>query len=92
MPPCPLALKIPTISTSVIRSKSLLGPIFGIERRIRTIKASSWRQSQRYFHIYGTPSLPSLDGAVLLLEDLDEYHYQWIACYCRSSVKVHLME
>jgi len=25
--------------------------------------------------IYGTPSLPSLDGAVLVLEDLDEYHY-----------------
>jgi len=25
--------------------------------------------------IYGTPSLPSLDAAVLVLEDLDEYHY-----------------
>ena len=25
--------------------------------------------------LYGTPSLPSLEGAVLILEDLDEYHY-----------------
>lgn len=27
------------------------------------------------YSLYGTPSLPSLEGAVLLLEDLDEYHY-----------------
>lgn len=27
------------------------------------------------YSIYGTPSLPTLDGTVLLLEDLDEYHY-----------------
>ncbi|MAZ97059.1 MAG: hypothetical protein CMP53_06010 [Flavobacteriales bacterium] len=27
------------------------------------------------FSIYGTPSLPSLKNAILLLEDLDEYHY-----------------
>lgn len=25
--------------------------------------------------IYGTPSLPSLNGCILFLEDLDEYHY-----------------
>lgn len=27
------------------------------------------------YSIYGTPSLPSLSGCVLILEDLDEYHY-----------------
>jgi len=27
------------------------------------------------YSIYGTPSLPTLEGSVLLLEDLDEYHY-----------------
>lgn len=27
------------------------------------------------FSIYGTPSLPTLEGCVLILEDLDEYHY-----------------
>jgi len=27
------------------------------------------------YSIYGTPSLPSLRGSILLLEDLDEYHY-----------------
>ena len=27
------------------------------------------------YSIYGTPSLPTLEGTVLLLEDLDEYHY-----------------
>ena len=27
------------------------------------------------YSIYGTPSLPTLRGTVLLLEDLDEYHY-----------------
>tara|TARA_B100000900_G_scaffold330506_1_gene291035 strand:+ start:12776 stop:13657 length:882 start_codon:yes stop_codon:yes gene_type:complete len=27
------------------------------------------------YSIFGTPSLPTLDGTVLLLEDLDEYHY-----------------
>ena len=27
------------------------------------------------YSILGTPSLPSLDGCILLLEDLDEYHY-----------------
>ncbi len=27
------------------------------------------------YSIYGTPSLPTLKGSILLLEDLDEYHY-----------------
>lgn len=27
------------------------------------------------YSIYGTPSLPSLSGSILFLEDLDEYHY-----------------